>query len=69
MGTNTGDILLVNESTLSEVRTFASASWFNNGHSNRVFSIKFISDDHNVLTSGGWDGMIFIWDIRDPKVF
>jgi COMPASS component SWD3 len=33
------------------------------GHSNRVFSVKFTHDE-NVLLSGGWDNTVHVWDIR-----
>jgi COMPASS component SWD3 len=33
------------------------------GHSNRIFSAKYTSDE-NVVISGGWDNTIQIWDIR-----
>ena len=35
------------------------------GHINRIFCIKAHPDDPNILVSGGWDGMIKIYDIRD----
>ena len=34
------------------------------GHSKRVFSFKFVTDDNNLIISGGWDNNIKIWDIR-----
>jgi len=37
------------------------------GHSNRVFSVKFLPEDPNVIISGGWDCTIQIWDIREGK--
>lgn len=37
------------------------------GHANRVFSIKFIKDQPNIFISGGWDGNVLIWDLRDRK--
>ena len=36
------------------------------GHSNRIFSIKWI--DNFTLASGGWDNSVLIWDIRERQV-
>lgn len=35
------------------------------GHSNRIFALRFCNDDPNILLSGGWDSMVFIWDLRE----
>jgi len=40
-----------------------------NGHSNRIFSLKFKNDDPNILISGGWDNCILIWDLRMKNCF
>jgi COMPASS component SWD3 len=34
------------------------------GHSNRVFSVKFVPGDDNMVVSGGWDNTVQIWDLR-----
>ncbi|KAJ0405858.1 hypothetical protein P43SY_001590 [Pythium insidiosum] len=34
------------------------------GHSNRVFSLKFVPGDDNMVISGGWDNTLQIWDLR-----
>lgn len=34
------------------------------GHSNRIFSVKFLPSDENLIISGGWDNTVQIWDIR-----
>eukprot|EP00999_Lentomonas_sp_LEN2_P002081 NODE_328_length_1629_cov_114.444740_g296_i0.p1 GENE.NODE_328_length_1629_cov_114.444740_g296_i0~~NODE_328_length_1629_cov_114.444740_g296_i0.p1 ORF type:complete len:364 (+),score=55.39 NODE_328_length_1629_cov_114.444740_g296_i0:70-1092(+) len=34
------------------------------GHSNRVFALKFAPNDPKVLVSGGWDNTLQIWDLR-----
>lgn len=34
------------------------------GHSNRVFSLKYLPENDNVLLSGGWDGTVQVWDLR-----
>lgn len=44
---------------------FSAASWGTRGHSNRVFSVKFLPDNPNLLMSGGWDANILIWDLRE----
>ena len=31
------------------------------GHSNRIFSLKYLPDDPNVFLSGGWDNNIVFW--------
>ena len=49
------------------VRTYEKGSWYTPGHSNRIFSIKFMPKDPNVIVSGGWDSSIFIWDLRQAK--
>lgn len=38
-----------------------------NGHSNRIFALKFDDANENVLYSGGWDETIYMWDIRTPN--
>ena len=43
---------------------FAAAGWKQSGHNNRVFSVKFIHDNPNILMSGGWDSNLLIWDMR-----
>ena len=35
------------------------------GHSNRIFALRFIDDDPNILLSGGWDSCVYIWDLRE----
>ena len=40
---------------------------FNNGHTNRVFALWYLHDNASLILSGGWDGMIFLWDIRESK--
>ncbi|KNC48228.1 uncharacterized protein AMSG_04458 [Thecamonas trahens ATCC 50062] len=38
------------------------------GHSNRVFSLKFKADDPDIVLSGGWDNTVQIWDARVGSV-
>lgn len=37
------------------------------GHSNRVFTLKFVPDDPQLLLSGGWDNTVQIWDLRTSQ--
>lgn len=34
------------------------------GHSNRVFTVKYVPGDDNMVVSGGWDNTVQIWDLR-----
>lgn len=38
------------------------------GHSNRVFTVKFLQDP-NIILSAGWDQRILFWDLRTEKPF
>lgn len=38
-----------------------------NGHSNKIFAVKYHPDDSNVFLSGGWDNFVGIWDGRTAK--
>eukprot|EP00771_Trimastix_marina_P000769 gnl/Trimastix_PCT/1800.p1 GENE.gnl/Trimastix_PCT/1800~~gnl/Trimastix_PCT/1800.p1 ORF type:complete len:342 (+),score=78.87 gnl/Trimastix_PCT/1800:50-1075(+) len=39
------------------------------GHSNRVFAVKFMPNDPNVMLSGGWGNTLQVWGLRvDPAV-
>lgn len=44
---------------------FPEGDWNSPGHSNRIFSLKFLPNEPNVLLSCGWDSNIHIWDIRE----
>ncbi|CAK56057.1 unnamed protein product (macronuclear) [Paramecium tetraurelia] len=46
---------------------YQQADWGQRGHANRVFVVKFIPDQPNILISGGWDANILIWDIREKQ--
>ena len=59
-------VRVYDEATKSQVAKLASG-WVgapSAGHSNRVFALKFVPDDPQLLLSGGWDNTVQIWDLR-----
>jgi len=58
-------IRLYDEATKTLVTSLASGRTSGSaGHSNRIYSMKFVASDPNVLVSGGWDNSVHVWDIR-----
>lgn len=58
-------IRVYDEATKSETACMNSGhGTLTAGHSNRVFSVKFLPEDDNTLVSGGWDNTLQIWDLR-----
>ncbi|KAM3132220.1 hypothetical protein pb186bvf_015680 [Paramecium bursaria] len=49
------------------IRVFEQADYHQPGHVNRVFALKFLQDQPTVFMSGGWDGNVLIWDLREEK--
>lgn len=47
---------------------FPAGDWSQRGHTNRIFSIKFLPEQSNVVITGGWDSNINIWDIRQKEL-
>ena len=41
--------------------------WKDPGHSNRIYSLKFIPEEPNLILTGGWDTNVHVWDVRDTK--
>lgn len=60
-------IRLYDDSTKKQVASLVPKQWISPGHTNRIFSVKFINDDTNTLISGGWDNSVYLWDIRLKK--
>ncbi|KAL4467051.1 hypothetical protein ABPG74_010648 [Tetrahymena malaccensis] len=46
---------------------FEQGDWNIPGHTNRIFSLKFLPDQPDILLSCGWDSNIHIWDLRAKK--
>ena len=61
-------VKIYDDNIKSLVTTLKAADAVNEGHCNRIFSVKF-TEDPNVLLSGGWDNCVYIWDIRVKKSF
>lgn len=58
-------IRVYDEATKSEIACMTGGQGtLTAGHSNRVFSLKFLPEDDNTLVSGGWDNTLQIWDLR-----
>lgn len=61
-------VRLYDEATKTCVAAFCSS--FDKtiqGHSNRVFAVKFSQQDPNVLLSAGWDNTMQVWDVRASR--
>lgn len=58
-------VRLYDEATKTVVSELNGAGFSNKpGHSNRIFCLKYVPMDPNVLLSGGWDNTVVYWDIR-----
>lgn len=62
-GGRDGDIRLYNEAKMSKFQILQEG---NNvpKHKNRIYAIKFLNDNPNLLISAGWDKTVLLWDIR-----
>lgn len=62
-------IRIYEEATKSVICTMKGGMGYDSkstpGHSNRVFSVKFVPGNDNLVLSGGWDNTVQIWDIRE----
>ena len=57
-------VRIYDETTRNLVITLEGGGQGENGHSNRIYCVKFDPNDPNFVISGGWDFTVIIWDIR-----
>jgi len=60
-----GSIAIYDDETKQKIINWKSNSISAPGHSNRVFSVKYIPELQDVIVSAGWDNNVFIWDVRE----
>ena len=37
------------------------------GHSMRIYGVKYLKNDPNIVLTGGWDERVIIWDLRQEN--
>ena len=62
VGCKSGAIKIFDEATKSEITTLRTGIEGRRGHSNRVFSLKYLNEYE--LVSAGWDANVLVWDLR-----
>ncbi|CAM9640429.1 unnamed protein product [Chrysoparadoxa australica] len=67
VGTNDGVIRIYDEQTKELIKNLHPGVGFGtnvtDGHSSRVFGLRFHPTDSNLLVSAGWDSCVYVWDI------
>jgi WD40 repeat protein len=48
-------IRIYDEETKTITTELSGVKWHTHGHNNRIFSLKFMPNDINIIGSGGWD--------------
>jgi COMPASS component SWD3 len=61
------NITIMSDQTKKVIKVFEAGDSFTHGHTNRIFSLKFSETNPQVFISAGWDGTMFLWDIRTNK--
>ena len=64
------NVRLYDEATKSLISTMTGGTGEldkTHGHTNRIFSCKFVPHSNHLLMSGGWDSTIQIWDTRQSQ--
>lgn len=60
-------IAVFDQENLQLIKKFERGDSYCHGHTNRIFKVKCIHDQPNLILSGGWDCTVFAWDIRQTK--
>lgn len=60
-------ITVLNDQTKKPIKVYEPGDTYAIGHTNRVFALKFCEAAPNTFLSGGWDGTMFLWDLRANK--
>jgi WD40 repeat protein len=66
IGSKGGAVFLFDENTKNQSATLREGFGDRIGHSNRVYSVKFI--DEHMMVTGGWDNNVLLWDTRTCRV-
>ena len=61
-------IKIFDEATKDISLTLQPGKYETMGHQNRVYSVKYLPNDENMLVSGGWDHTVLLWDLRTGLV-
>ena len=62
VGLNDMSVRIYDEVNKALISTFSPARGNRLGHSNRIFTVKWLEE--NCVVSGGWDNSIIFWDLR-----
>lgn len=60
-------ITILNDQNKKPIKVFEPGDTYAMGHTNRIFCLKFSDLVPNMFVSAGWDGTMFMWDIRASK--
>ena len=65
LGCSDNSVKIFDENSRSHLFDFEAGRGNRLGHSNRIFSVKWI--DEHLVASGGWDSNVIVWDARSGK--
>ena len=61
------EISLLDEEKQKVTKIWEKGDSFQQGHTNRIFSLKFLKENPHLFLSGGWDCTMFLWDVRTDR--